>query len=177
MYRDSTVHYFTQKNQFCVPLLTVTPKFLISHFLKLQFLLANWAQIRWVNVYLTISRHKLAHSRRNSSTSLHELNLRDDDVVLQNRTTAGTHCAAPGLVHINIWPPAGPAYPGAHGQRSMQSGGQRGEDQKSTQSTGQTGGGGKRSTRPGGQRGGGQGSTQPGGRRSTHPAVRGGGGR
>lgn len=82
-----------------------------------------------MEVFLTISRHKLSHSRGNSSTSLHKLNLRDDDVILQNRTTAGTHRAAPGLIHVYVGPPTGPAHPGAHGegQRSAQPGGQRGD--------------------------------------------------
>lgn len=50
----------------------------------------------------TVSRDKLSHSRRHSSASLHKLDLRDDDVVLQNRTTAGAHRAAPGLIHVYI---------------------------------------------------------------------------
>lgn len=70
---------------------------------------------------LTISGDKLPHSGWNSSTSLHKLDLGDDDVVLQNRATAGAHSAASRLVHIDVWPPTCPAHPRTHdGQRNLE---------------------------------------------------------
>lgn len=64
---------------------------------------------------LTVSRDKLSHGGGDSPAALHKLDLGDDDVVLQNRATAGAHGAAPGLVHIDVRASARPAQPGAHG--------------------------------------------------------------
>lgn len=71
--------------------------------------------VRAESMGLTVSGDELSHGGRHSSASLHELDLRYDDVVLQNRAAARTHGAAPGLVHVDVGPAAGPTHPGTHG--------------------------------------------------------------
>lgn len=64
---------------------------------------------------LTIRRDKLSHGRRDSPAALYKLDLRDDDVVLQNRAATSAHSAPPGLVHIDVRTATRFAQPGAHG--------------------------------------------------------------
>ncbi|KAL0967514.1 hypothetical protein UPYG_G00253220 [Umbra pygmaea] len=63
---------------------------------------------------LTICRDELPHSRRNPTTALHELHLRNNYVVLQHRTTTRTDRISPSLVEVDLGATTVLAYSGSH---------------------------------------------------------------
>lgn len=69
-------------------------------------------------IFLTVGRDKLSHGGGHAPTAFHKLDLWDDDVVLQDRPTAGADGTAPGRVHVDVRATAATASPDAHGCRS-----------------------------------------------------------
>lgn len=63
---------------------------------------------------LTISWDELPDSWRTSSAVFNELDLRNDDVVLQDGAAAHADCAASCLVDIYVWAPTSLAHPWTH---------------------------------------------------------------
>lgn len=64
---------------------------------------------------LTFWRHELSYSQRSSTSSLHKLHFRHNDVVFQHGTTAHADRVAAGMVDIDVWAATVLAHPGTHG--------------------------------------------------------------